>query len=146
VEAVNKSVYISAGASLSEMKIIREEPSGLVTVLIDGRIVYFKLDLLVSSLAGKLLLQEYDRRYKTMHLVAEVIYSHFREESTPEFSVEDPIGSWEGEVWVNGCNPPVRVMETTLTRTWAGRVLKHGDKLSPWDMLRYLWQDCISLN
>ncbi len=97
------------------------------------QVTYVNHDSLETSLAGSVLLVEYDHKYKRL--------------SRGVFNTLCLVGDGpgypnQGCVYVLArCNPGGCVHESLLEETWSGRLLIQEYKKRPFIFLEYLWHD-----
>lgn len=108
----------------------------------DGRVTEVILDKLETSLAGVVLLAEYDGQYKRLwtwlwrYGLSRDVFN------TLHLGGDGPDCTRLGCAYaLHGCNPAIAIHENALEDKWSGRLLIQNYKKRPLMLFNYLWQD-----
>ena len=125
-----------------ELKILTETSPKVFRVLGDCRAANIILDKLETSLAGTMLLAEYDGRYSRL-LAWFWKYGLSRD----VFNTIHLGGDWPERPGVGrgyilaGCSPGLPISESVLKEKWSGRLLIQAYEKRPFMLFECLWHD-----
>jgi hypothetical protein len=130
-------------ATLCDLRILSEVGPKYFSITADGQATRVTLERLEASLAGSLLLIEYDgRRYRRLWTWLWKYGLSRDKYNTVHLNGDGPAYPRSGRVYVlAGCSRAISIHESVLEERWSGRLLIQEYGKRRYMLFKYLWRD-----